>query len=357
MKKSALIPKNIGCGWLCFYIHFITEVICFYVITNITGESIYSWIIPLVYDTLAFVPQSLIGRLSDKFKKIPIGIIGILMLSASSALFAFELPNVKYPALIIMCLGNACTHVSSAEITLRASCGKLSHSALFVAGGSFGVITGKLLAKALFPEWILSIAMLTAIPFAILAEDYRKEADKSDNPCEKFNYTNEKMPAAAIIVIAVLVVAVRGYMGYGIPTSWNKTTLQTVALFCIMGIGKALGGVVADAFGVRKTAIFTTLAALPFLLFGDKHMFVSLIGVMFFSMTMSITLAMLTSVLQKTPGLAFGLTTIGLYIGSVPIFFFKLTTVGANCIMITVLTLLCTLALSVSIRKDVKNGE
>ena len=66
-------------------------------------------------------------------------------------------------------------------------------------------------------------------------------------------------------------------------------------------------------------------AALPFLFLGDNLMLVSLIGVMFFSMTMSITLALLVSVLQKTPGLAFGFTTIGLFLGTAPIFFFKFT--------------------------------
>ena len=43
-------------------------------------------------------------------------------------------------------------------------------------------------------------------------------------------------------------------------------------------------------------------------------MIVSLIGVAMFSMTMSITLAILVSVLKKKPGLAFGLTTIGLWL-------------------------------------------
>ena len=65
---------------------------------------------------------------------------------------------------------------------------------------------------------------------------------------------------------------------------------------------------------MRKTAIISTLCALPFLIIGDNLMLVSIIGVMFFSMTMSITLGLLASVLKQTPGLAFGLTTIGLFL-------------------------------------------
>ena len=53
-------------------------------------------------------------------------------------------------------------------------------------------------------------------------------------------------------------------------------------------------------------------------------MIISLLGVMMFSMTMPITLAILVSVLKNRPGLAFGLTTIGLFLGTAPIFFIKI---------------------------------
>lgn len=71
-----------------------------------------------------------------------------------------------------------------------------------------------------------------------------------------------------------------------------------------------------------------------------------------FSMTMSITLGLLVSVLKDTPGLAFGLTTIGLFLGTAPIFFIKLTTTLANCIVITILTILCVFIVMKIIRKD-----
>ena len=67
---------------------------------------------------------------------------------------------------------------------------------------------------------------------------------------------------------------------------------------------------------------------------------------MFFSMTMSITLGILVSCLKKTPGLAFGLTTIGLFLGTAPIFFFKITSTLVNIIMITILSLVCTFVLN-----------
>ena len=163
--------------------------------------------------------------------------------------------------------------------------------------------------------------------------------------------------AVFLILAVVFIIATRGYMGYGIPTSWKKTAWQTVLLFAAMGFGKALGGVFSDLFGARRVAFFSAAAALPFLLFGDDLIVVSLIGVMFFSMTMSVTLAVLVSVLKKTPGLAFGLTTIGLFVGSAPVFFIRFTSFAANCILIAVLTCICLLLTVTVMRKDTDANE
>lgn len=358
MLKSAFRAKNIQCGWLYFYIHFVTEVICFYYLSKTVGNSLLLWLFPLVYDTLAFVPQSIIGYISDKFPKIKFSVIGVILMSFSGILFRFCPDISPYFSVVFLCLGNACVHINGAEVTLRSSDGKLSHSAIFVSGGSFGVITGKILASQHIPDWAVILLLITSIPFILLAETYREEADKtSDCPCRKFNYASDKIPAGAVVFLAVLVVIVRGYMGYGIPTAWKKTMVQSVILYVTMGIGKALGGIIADTFGVKKTAIFSALAAVPFLLFGNEKMIISIIGVMFFSMTMSITLALLVSVLKNAPGLAFGWTTIGLFFGTVPIFFFRLTTVAANSIMIVVLTAVSIIAMLTAIRKDDKADE
>lgn len=358
MKKSIKPPENLSAAWLYFYVHFVTEVICFYTLSIFKGDSIMMWLFPFVYDALAFVPQSLFGYISDKFPKIKFGVIGLFLLAFSGIAFWFGFLPGKFTALAILCIGNCFTHVNGAEVTLRCSNGKLSHSAIFVSGGSFGVITGKMLAKSSIPYLPIIMLTLTGIPFALLAEYKRKEADsKKKTVCENFNYNNPKISCGLIIFIATLVVIVRGYMGYGIPTSWNKTTIQTIALYVTMGIGKALGGIFSDLFGVKRTSVISVIAALPFLLCGDNFMFISLIGVMLFSMTMSITLALLVSVLKSTPGLAFGYTTIGLFLGTAPIFFFKFTTVRSNCIIITILTFLCAAGLFLALRKDEISNE
>ena len=62
-------------------------------------------------------------------------------------------------------------------------------------------------------------------------------------------------------------------------------------------------------------------------------------------MTMPVTLAILVSRIKKSPGLAFGFTTIGLFLGSVPAFFFTIDSIWINAIVFTILTILCTIIL------------
>lgn len=343
--------NNIRTGLLYFYIHFVTEVICFFTLYRYTGTRPEIFIVFLAYDMLAFVPQGIIGFISDRFPKVPIGSAGLILLALSTLLFQYV--DNPFVSLVVLCIGNCLVHVNGAETTLRTAEGKLSGSAIFVSGGSFGVVTGRLLAGTSCPFWPLALLALSALPLTLYAQRFISDEDVPyKEQCAKFEYNRPGVSKWAVIILAVVIVAVRGFMGYGIPTSWNKTIFQTVLLFAFMGVGKALGGIAADRFGFRRTAVASVVIAAPLLMAGDRFMLVSLAGVMLFSMTMAITLGLLVSVLRDSPGLAFGLTTIGLFLGSAPVFFFKFTTFQANCIMITVLSILCLSFMMMIIRKD-----
>lgn len=348
--KDVLCEKNIAVGYIYFYVHMVTEILCFFILSKIFGSKAILWMMPLVYDAVAFMPQGIIGYISDKYPKIQIGVIGLILIILGVILCS---NNLNYISLIVLCMGNAFLHVDAAEVTLRASDGKLSHSAIFVAGGSFGVILGKILgATTISYIWICLIG-LTMLPFILLGNEYRKDNEK---PCTKFNYQNVKISPWIVVLLATLIVIARGYMGYGIPQSWNKTLVQSILLYTIMGFGKALGGILCDYIGMKKVAILSMLIAVPFLIVGDNIMIISLIGVMFFSMTMAVTLGLLTSALKNAPGLAFGLTTVGLFLGTVPVFFIRIKTGLINSIMITTLSIICCIMAFIIIRKDKNHG-
>ena len=333
MKNKYLI------GFIFFIIHFILEVTCFYTLAAFTDNKMY-YIIALSYDLIAFVPQGIIGYFSDKYRKVNIGAIGIILTTLALLSFKFNLSTIIIFGLLT--IGNAITHVEGAEATLRTARGKMFPSALFVSGGAFGIITGKLLFKYNVNILYIIIANLISLLLVLLVYKYRNNEDTDLN---EYNYDNKRINISLIIILSMFVVAVRSYTSYGIPMAWNKTVLQSILLFCFMGIGKALGGLLIDKTNIKITSVISTLLSLPFLLFGNHNMYLSLIGVMLFSMTMPVTLAIIVSRLKKNPGIAFGLTTMALFLGSFPAFIFTIDSLLVNGIIFTILTILCTIIL------------
>ena len=338
--------KNI-LGILYFIIHFIIEITSFYIVSSYIDTNLV-WILALMYDFFAFVPQGIFGYLKDKGIKTNFTIIGMILSTLSLILLYFNLNAIV--VILVLSIGNCMIHIQGAETTLRTSNGQMAPSAIFVSGGSFGVITGKILAMYNVPiPFVIIINLLMLIPIAICNKYVYLIDDKN---LEKYNFSNKNINSKVIITLAVFVVIVRAYMGYGIPTTWNKTLIQTILLYCSMGIGKAMGGILIDSIGIKKTALLSTIGSLPFLLFGNNVMAISLIGIMMFSMTMAVTLGLIVSEIKKYPGVAFGFTTVGLFLGSLPVFVFRINSILINCLMVTILTVASVIVLSVICRKE-----
>lgn len=338
--------KNI-LGILYFIIHFIIEITSFYIVSSYIDTNLV-WILALMYDFFAFVPQGIFGYLKDKGIKTNFTIIGMILSTLSLILLYFNLNAIV--VILVLSIGNCMIHIQGAETTLRTSNGQMAPSAIFVSGGSFGVITGKILAMYNVPiPFVIIINLLMLIPIAICNKYVYLIDDKN---LEKYNFSNKNINSKVIITLAVFVVIVRAYMGYGIPTTWNKTLIQTILLYCSMGIGKAMGGILIDSIGIKKTALLSTIGSLPFLLFGNNVMAISLIGIMMFSMTMAVTLGLIVSEIKKYPGVAFGFTTVGLFLGSLPVFVFKINSILINCLMVTILTVASIIVLSIICRKE-----
>ena len=265
------------------------------------------------------------------------------MAAGGVCILAFPAKAVHFLGYILLALGNAVLHECGAVATVAESEGKIFPSALFVAGGSFGVVIGQTMGTHQVSPYFLLIPLVLS---ELLCLSAKTSVRKEKYP--EFSVVSPKVAAGTVLLIAFLVTAVRSYIGYAIPISWNKEVWQSFFLFFIMGAGKALGGYLADRFGARKTAFIGTLTAIPFLLFGDRVMIVSCIGVFFFSMTMSITFAMCLSILKTNPGLAFGITTAGLFLGLLPAFFIQFSPL-VNAVLITVFSVLCFVLLRYSL--------
>lgn len=355
MKQT---KKGVISGIEFFIVHFCVEVVCFSLLYLRSGDAGISTVVALAFDIFAFFPQGIIGELFNRFRRFRMGSLGVALMCAALPGFLSENNIIFALSLMGLCLGNAILHECGAIATVTASSGRIFPSALFVAGGSFGLIVGQTLGKSgASVLWLL--IPLAAIELIILLTDRNWAIPDFIYP-DFGKTTRSGISPVVIIVIAFVVTAVRGFVGYAIPISWRTELWQFFVLYFTMGVGKALGGLLADRFGYKTVGVASSLLAIPFLVIGDRNMIVSVIGIMLFSMTMSITFAMLLGALPQHPGFAFGITTIALIIGSIPVLFVHFNSV-VNTVLVIGCSVLCAgvmfLLLSDSNARPAKNPQ
>ncbi len=327
MKKK-LLP------WAYFFIHGLMEVVCFSILYDKFGLGL-SFLVAIIYDYFAFATQGLVGQLNSVFRRLDIGTIGVVLMTISVFMTKAENETVALAGIAVLGLGNAFLHEAGAIATVICSEGKLFPSALFVGGGSFGLIIGQTFGAAGISVYVLLIFMVIIEVLVLLTNHmWLNEA-----PIPKFDLVKTEHAEWMIILVAFGVTAVRSFIGYAIPLSWKKELWQAFLLFFVMGIGKAIGGYLVDRFGAKRIGVWASLLSIPFLLAGNRMMWISIIGVFLFSLIMSITFGMLLSVIKNNPGFAFGVTTLGLFVGMLPVLLFGSFGMAANSILVVVLSL------------------
>lgn len=340
--------EELTMGFIYFFIHLFVEIISFGLIFRFVDSSDY-YIIALVFDVLAFIPQAIIGEFYNNHKGIQIAYIGISLLLV--AIIFANINKLLLVMVIFLSFGNAILHICGAVATVKCSSGKIFSSALFVGGGSFGLIIGQVFGKSYLSLKLLFIPLILILILVIMTNQ-KWCVENAVYP--KFDVVVDEKKILLVIIVAFFVTAVRSFIGYAIPISWKKELYQSFLLYFTMGFGKAIGGFLCDKYGYKNVACLTTILCIPFLIAGENLMFISIIGVMMFSMTMSITFAMLLSVLPNRPGFAFGITTVALIIGFFPTIIFKFDRV-ANIFSVIVFSILsCLLLKNVLINKSNK---
>ena len=332
--------KKISILW--FFIHFALEVICFQFYGRYFGSLETAALMALLYDIFAFFPQFFIGGLAERVPRLPVGMLGAIMVLLGGAGAFCHAGILRTTGFFVLSLGNAFVHVGGAKATLFSCKDKIAPSAVFVSGGSFGVVTGKLLGAS---DKTFLIGFVTMLVGGVLIYFADRICERAGESYPDIKMADKRRNTAVVIMFAFFVVSVRGLMSYSIPTAWNKTALQTFCLFSMMGIGKGLGGILSDKFGAKKTALVSTVLSLPLLIIGGNVMWVSLIGVALFSMTMASTLGILVSAAPKHPLMAYGVTTTGLLVGTIPAFYPPVKNFISQISFLAVLTLVCIAAL------------
>lgn len=283
--------------------HLLVDGVCAATIFGLSSALEDLTVAVIVYNTLAFSTQGIVGLFTDRLK-----IHGYITAAACLIVvvgFFAPLPAIVKTAAVGV--GNSLFHVGGGTITLLSSKGKAWKLGIFVAPGSIGLLLGKILPGV----GVFFAAALTIFAFLIPFYESREKLGKADDSEEKAKVS------IWIPVVLLIAIASRAIGGTSVSFPWKDTVTLTVLMALFVFAGKALGGFLCDAVGAVKAAIISLPIAAVLIAFCYNFMIPSLAGQFLVNLTMPVTLFLIYRALPDSPGFAFGLAASALWPGSI----------------------------------------
>lgn len=253
----------------------------------------------LVYNTLAFSTQCLVGLAADRLKSDRIAAaVGMLCI-----VLGYALPMPGWARVGLIGLGNSVFHVAGGRMTLLQSRGRAWPLGVFVAPGAVGLALGTIWPKlgAVFAVLLTVCAVLRLM----IPEPEKDAAPRREGG------------SLLVPVLLTLAVAVRAVGGSAVSFPWKTGAGGALLLTAFVFTGKLLGGFLSDRIGARKTAWVSNLPAAMLIAFCASCAAPSLLGQLALNLTMPVTLWLLWRAMPDAPGLAFGLTASALWPGMI----------------------------------------
>jgi len=285
--------------------HFVVDFACFVVLFGFLPEPA-QMVGFLAYNIVAFGLQTPLGIALDALLRPGkhFCALSFVLLLAGLALAGYA----PFAGMFACALGNALFHVSAGRDVLILSRGKMGANGVFVASGALGVALGTLWGRE---ARLLSLLLcVSCLGLTFLADSVRSRYASS-----------APLARGGVLLGAVLCFVCIFVRSLGGSLFVKPVQLTALALAACAAGGKALGGFLADRFGARRVAAGSLLLACVLLFLLPPHPIITCLGVLCFNMPMAVTLVYLADRLPGRPGFAFGLTTLALLVGALPIFF------------------------------------
>ena len=270
----------------------------------------------LLYNFCAFALQMPLGIMIDVWSKksrktlLP-GTVFTIMGIVLTVCGSFISP-------IILGIGNALFHVGGGVLTIHEDDDNSFNGrglGTFVAPGAIGLILGILYYETQYYTIIqLAVSVIMGIiGFILYMSIDERTLKESIHP-----YVQGDKKLTYLIVSCFAVVVIRSLTGMSILFPWKTTKAITIISVIALAAGKTIGGFIAAEIGMKKTVIITLITAALAYMFADK-MWAGLLALLFFNMTMPLTLYLLVKNMSDMPGYAFGILTFGLFLGYLPV--------------------------------------
>ena len=293
------------------FAHFLVDGLCLATLFGSVAASGDITSAVLLYNTLAFSTQCLVGLVTDECGRWEWLCCGSEIL----VVLGFILPLPWFVRVCLIGIGNSIFHVTGGSMTLRESGGKAARLGIFVAPGALGVTLGSLWPKLgfVFAMGLLVCAVETGIA-AVHAP--RKAAG---------NYKKAASFPLAAVVLLTLAVAVRAVGGRALSFPWKNGAALSILMTAFVFAGKAAGGFVCDRIGASKTAYISIPFSALLIAFCSGWMLPSIVGQLLLTLSMPVTLYRMYKAMPDSPGFAFGLAASALWPGTIAGQMFTLT--------------------------------
>ena len=311
MKKDIFIVGTYS------VIHFIVDMMCGIIMMALVSPLVKgtnSYVISfLLYNLFAFAFQLPFGIIADKLNKNAyVSAIGCLFIAISFAFF-----KIPVFVAILAGIGNALFHVGGGIDVLNIADRKASKPGIYVATGAIGLFLGQKFSSFFINYAIVLILVLFASA-AFLTYAYKKINKEYNVQNSEYKVDKIENKTAWILVTLFITIVLRSYIGFAIKYDWKSNLVLSILFVFGVVFGKMFGGILGDKFGLKKVATISLVASAFCLGFASNIPILGIIGILLFNMTMPITLIMASNILPNNKGLAFGLTTLALFVGAVP---------------------------------------
>lgn len=317
-EQSAQNRGAITLTGLAAALHFMVDCLCLcclYLVTAGFTELIRYFV---AYNVLAFLTQPLTGMMADSIRQRHWLLLASVILLILATLISSVVWSVCSSVFLLMTisvllgLGNSLFHVWGGKETAVNTGNDIRALGVFVSTGAFGLAVGTVLVSwALLYGLLISISIVALL---YLRTDTRRLHTEVDADAPAANDYN-KFLAWGIVILLMLIVASRSYIGQSFSGNQSKTTLMVIAFGAVTMLGKMAGGWMVKWMGMTAAIILMLAGIAVFFVFRDVSLGFVLAGLFAVNLTMPVTLYWANRMMKGREGLAFGLLAAALIPG------------------------------------------
>lgn len=315
---SIKIREMLTLTGLAAALHFMVDCLCLcclYLVTAGFDELIRYFV---AYNVLAFLTQPLTGMMADKIRQRHWLLLASVVLLVLATLLSSVVRSVYSSAFLLMTisvllgLGNSLFHVWGGKETAVNTGNDIRALGVFVSTGAFGLAVGTVLVSwALLYGLLISISIVALLYLRIDVKTLHTESDADMAGTKEYS----KLLAWGIVILVMLIVAARSYIGQSFSGGQTKTALMVIVFGAVTMLGKMAGGWIVKWMGMCAAIILMLAGIAVCFVFRDVSIGFVLAGLFAVNLTMPVTLYWANRMMKGREGLAFGLLAASLIPG------------------------------------------